>query len=91
MRCFSGASISGAIATALYFLTTAIAQTFASKPVPSGNQFAVKISIAVRTLVVGLSTLATAIFAIATLGLIALGIKLLIQRFWKPQASHSKD
>jgi hypothetical protein len=37
------------------------------------------IAVAVRTLVLGMSTLATAIFAIATLGLIALGIQLLLQ------------
>ncbi|MBD2460938.1 DUF3082 domain-containing protein [Oscillatoria sp. FACHB-1407] len=79
LRCFVGASISGAIATALYFLTISIATTFANKPLPSGNATALNIAVAVRTLVVGMSTLGTAIFAIATLGLVALGIQLLFK------------
>jgi Protein of unknown function (DUF3082) len=36
--------------------------------------------VAVRTLVVGVSTLTTAIFVIASLGLLALGVQLLIQQ-----------
>jgi Protein of unknown function (DUF3082) len=80
LRCLIGAMISGPIATALYFLTTSIAQTFANKPLPTGNATSINIAIAVRTLVVGMSTLATAIFAIATLGLVALGIQLLFKR-----------
>jgi hypothetical protein len=81
LRCFTGALISGVLATALYFLTTAIAQSFAAKPISSGNITAINISVAVRTLVVGMSTLATAIFGITALGLIALGMQLLIKRF----------
>ncbi|MDX2213500.1 MAG: DUF3082 domain-containing protein [Oculatellaceae cyanobacterium bins.114] len=80
LRCFIGASIAGGLGTALYFLTISIAQTFATKPLPSGNAVAVNIAIAVRTLVVGMSTLATSVFAIATLGLVALGIQLLFKR-----------
>ena len=87
LRCFSGALISGAIAAALYFLTLSIAQTFASKPLPSGSVTAANIAVAVRTLVVGMSTLATAIFAIATLGLVALGFQLLFKGSKKSENS----
>jgi Protein of unknown function (DUF3082) len=78
LRCFIGALISGSLAIALYSLTSSIARSFASKPLPTGNVTTTNIAVAVRTLVVGMSTLGTAIFAISTLGLIALGIQLLI-------------
>jgi hypothetical protein len=78
--------IAGAIATALYHLTASIADTFAHKPLPTSNQVSINIAIAVRTLVVGLSTMGTAIFAIAALGLFALGIKLIIEQFRAPKA-----
>lgn len=79
LRCFIGATISGPIAIALYFLTRSIAETFANKPITTTNELAIKIGLAVRTLVVGMSTLGTGIFAIATLGLIALGIQLIFK------------
>lgn len=83
-RCFTGALISGGLAVVLYFLTQSIVQVFAGIPLPTKSRIAVNISIAVRTLVIGGSTLATAIFAIATLGLVALGIQLL----WKQSRSN---
>ncbi|MGB3517897.1 MAG: DUF3082 domain-containing protein [Elainellaceae cyanobacterium] len=85
LRCLTGAAVSGGLGTALYFLTRSIIDTFAHKPVPTGSPFATNIAIAVRTLVMGLSTLVTALFAIATLGLIALAIQLLIQNGRSPQ------
>lgn len=86
LRCFTGSIIAGAIATALYYLTASIAETFANKPLPTSNQISINIAIAVRTLVVGMSTMGTAVFAIATVGLFALGIKLLIEQFRAPNA-----
>jgi hypothetical protein len=91
LRCFTGSVISGAIAIALYVLTSSIAQTFANKPIAPGKAFAVNIALAVRTLVVGASTLATAIFAVATLGLLALGIQQLIHQFKAPQTHEGGD
>ncbi len=79
LRCFLGALIAGPFAVGMYYLTTAIATTFANKPLPTGNTITVNIAVAVRTLVVGMSALGMAVFAIATLGLVALGIQLLIQ------------
>ncbi|MGK7900857.1 MAG: DUF3082 domain-containing protein [Hormoscilla sp.] len=86
-RCITGAVISGAIATALYFLTTSIAQTFANKPIHSSNPIAQNIGAAVRTLVVGMSTLGTGVFAIATLGLLALAVQQAIVRLTKRPVS----
>lgn len=84
LRCFTGAAISGSIAYALYLLTQSIITAFGNKPVPTGNYIATNIAVAVRTLVMGMSALATGIFAIATLGLIALGIQLLVQQLRQP-------
>jgi hypothetical protein len=87
LRCFTGSAISGAIAVLLYLLNQSIVQGLAAKPLPTHNVTATNIAVAVRTLVIGLSTLATAIFAIATLGLIALGIQLLIQQLRQPSSN----
>lgn len=83
LRCFSGAFVSGSISLVLYRLMTAIAQTFAAKPIVSDNVATVNIAAAVRTLVVGIVALGMGVFGIAALGLAALGIQLLIQRFTK--------
>ncbi|MFP4101728.1 DUF3082 domain-containing protein [Coleofasciculus sp.] len=81
LRCLISALISGSLAIAGYWLTTAIAQSLANKPLPSGNVTAINIAIAVRTLVVGISTLATAVFSLVAIGLVALAIQLTVQRF----------
>ncbi|WP_249369944.1 DUF3082 domain-containing protein [Acaryochloris marina] len=60
-------------------LSSKIAQSFAEHPFTSDNQTAVKIAIALKTLVVGLSTLATGIFCMAALGLSALSVQILWQ------------
>lgn len=83
LKCLSGALLAGSITLLLYRLTAAIAQSFATNPIASDNQTAIKISIAVRTLVVGMSTLATGVFGAAALGLIALAIQTLFQRIFR--------
>lgn len=80
LRCFMGAAIAAPMTLGLYALTTAIAHTFAQKPVPMGNQLTTQIAVLVRTLVVGTSALGTGIFGITTLGLMALGLQLLIKK-----------
>lgn len=79
-QCVVGAFISGGIAAAAYGLTTAIAQTFAEKPIESTNAAAISIGSAVRTLVIGMTGLATFVFAFATLGLLALGLQRIVQQ-----------
>jgi hypothetical protein len=86
LRCLLGALISAPFAIALYFLTSAIAQNFATKPVTSSNQFVIQIAIAVRTLVVGMATLGTGIFTVVTVGLVLLAVQLTIQN-WKQSLS----
>jgi len=91
LRCLVGASISGSLGYALYLLTTSIAISFATKPIQSNNPFVINLSAAVRTLVVGVSTLATCLFAITTLGLILLAIQLVIQSFNKQEDTNSSE
>ena len=89
LRCLSGALISGGFAIALYFLTSSIAQTYADKPIASTNQTAIQIAIAVRTLVVGLATLATTVFGVIALGLVIVTIYVLVQQLKNRNASSS--
>ena len=84
LSCWLGSVTAAAIAAVLYLLTSSIGQTFASKPPQSTNMTVLKISAAVRTLVVGLSAMGTGIFAIAALGLFALGVQLLWQNLRQP-------
>ncbi len=88
-NCVTGALISGGIAIALYFLTSSIAQTFANKPLASTNPTALNISVAVRTLVVGISTLATTVFGIVGAGLVVVSIYVSIQQLKKLTAPPS--
>ncbi len=81
LRSSLGAVIASGLAIALYRITGSISQSFAQKPLHSDNDLVVKITIAVRTLVVGLSTLATFIFAIVAIALVALAVQATIQRF----------
>ncbi|NJL91189.1 MAG: DUF3082 domain-containing protein [Coleofasciculaceae cyanobacterium SM2_1_6] len=79
LRSLTGALIAGGFALGLYRLTQAIATSFATKPIISNNPIAQNISAAVRTLVVGGSTLATGIFAIAAFSLVLLAIQVALQ------------
>ncbi|MDY6781410.1 MAG: DUF3082 domain-containing protein [Cyanobacteriota bacterium] len=74
-RCLLGALISAALAIAMYSLTASIAQTFAAKPPTTSSELALRISIAVRTLVVGVTALGTGVFGFVSVGLVALGIQ----------------
>ncbi len=79
-RCLIGALISSGFAIALYLLTSSVAQTLAQTPIRSGNQYAMQIASAVRTLVIGMCALGTGVFTIAAVGLLALMIQIIIQR-----------
>jgi hypothetical protein len=84
LRCLTGAVIAGSLGTALYFLTCNIANTFAAKPLPTVNATAANLAVAVRTLVVGVATLGTSVFAIAAVGLLALAVQLQFTRQQQP-------
>lgn len=69
----------------LYRLTVAIATVFARQHLSMENMPVYRITIALRTLVVGLSALGTFIFGFVGLGLLALGIQRLGQKLFQPQ------
>lgn len=80
LRCFLGAVVAALIAIALYKLTNSIAISFAAKPIHSDNSVIVRLSIAIRTLVIGGCTMGTGIFGLAAVGLFGLGIQLLFKK-----------
>jgi hypothetical protein len=83
LRAVAGAIVSGGIGYALYALMIAIATNFATKPIHSDNQLVLRITSAVRTLVVGVVALGTGICGIIAIGLLALGVQLLVQKWTK--------
>lgn len=89
LRCLTGAVISGGMGFAVYSLMIAIATNFATKPIHSINPLVVKISSAVRTLVVGVVALGSGIFSIVAIGLLALGVQLLVQQLTKEKSSEN--
>jgi uncharacterized membrane protein YciS (DUF1049 family) len=89
LRCLTGAVISGGMGYALYSLMIAIATNFANKPIHSINPLVIKISSAVRTLVVGVFALGSGIFGIVAIGLLALGVQLLLQELSKQKNSEN--
>lgn len=82
-RCLTGSLISSGFAIALYSLTVSIALKLSQTPIRSGNPMAIKIAAAVRTLVIGMFALGTGVFTIAALGLLALMVQIIIQRWQK--------
>lgn len=96
LTCWSGALVSASISMLLYRLTVAIATVFAKQHLSTQNLPVYRITIALRTLVVGLSALGTFIFGFVGVGLLALGIQRLAQTLLTPKAStedpaHPKD
>ena len=78
-RCFSGSAISGALGFVTYLLSKSIVMTYSTMPLNFNNAMAVRIASTVRTLVMGLTIMATFLFIMVTIGLIALGVKLLLE------------
>jgi hypothetical protein len=74
-RCLSGAVLAGIMTWMMYWMTSKIATTFAAKPITSTSTVAMNIGTAVRTLVTGITALGTGVFAIISIGLVALAIK----------------
>ncbi len=83
LRCITGSLIASALTFGLYSLTMSIALSFASKPVQSSNITVLKISVAVRTLVVGMTALGMGVFGMAAVGLMLLGLQIWIQKLAK--------
>jgi hypothetical protein len=83
-----GSVIAGVLAYAMYSMTSAIAQSFALHKVQSTNLIVQRISAAVRTLVVGMTTMGTGVFGLAAIGLFALAIQIIVQRRNQPSNSN---
>ncbi|PMB44810.1 hypothetical protein CEN40_13365 [Fischerella thermalis CCMEE 5205] len=86
LRSLIGAVISGSLAFAAYSLMSAIATSFAAKPLHSDNVIVLRISSAVRTLVLGIAALGSGVFAIVAIGLVALAIQLFFQQLVKRES-----
>ncbi|MDX2240249.1 MAG: DUF3082 domain-containing protein [Leptolyngbyaceae cyanobacterium bins.302] len=78
--CLLGSVIAGVLAYAMYLMTNAIVLSFATHKIQSTNLTAQRISAAVRTLVVGMTTLGMGVFGLAAIGLFALAIQIILQR-----------
>jgi hypothetical protein len=70
-----GALIAGGLSFPLYRLTQSIIARYAEQPLPDSNQTAATIAVAVRTLVMGIGVLATAVFVLVAVGLLLLAIQ----------------
>ncbi|MEA5466373.1 DUF3082 domain-containing protein [Leptothoe sp. PORK10 BA2] len=87
LSCFSGAFLAGTLGILCYRMMVAIATTFAAKPVVSDKAIVLNISVAVRTLVVGIVALGAGVFGIAAVGLFLLGIQLIVKKFTNRDAA----
>jgi hypothetical protein len=85
LRSLTGALLSATMALLMYQLTTGVIRSFALHPTTTHNQIAINLSVAVRTLVIGLVTMATGIFALVALGLVGLAIQLTLQNLRRPK------
>ena len=95
LRAFTGALMAGPIAVLFYKMLSAIATSFANKPVTSDNVTVINLSAAVRTLVLGVMALGTGVFAMAAVGLALLGLQMIWQRTTggaiAPDAANSEE
>lgn len=88
IRCWSGTLVAGGMSYVALLLTQNVVASFASKPA-TGNQLALQIASTVRTLVMGVFTMATGIFGIIAVGLFLLGVKSLLTPKATPETSES--
>ncbi|CAN1208858.1 DUF3082 domain-containing protein [Tumidithrix helvetica PCC 7403] len=91
LKNLTGAAISGVLSVGLYFFTLTVAQKLANSP-HNTETLAARVAALVRTMLLGLGSGATMIFAVIALGLVLLtiqqGIQLIIAKFGKQTAPH---
>jgi hypothetical protein len=75
IQCVLGSIVAGAMSYGMYILTTNIAIKFASQPISNTTNLAINIAATVRTLLIGICALGTAVFGIIAVSLFALGIQ----------------
>ena len=78
LSCLVGSFLAGMLGYGLYILTNSIVHSFYSKPLISSNLLIIKLGSLVRTLVMGVASLATFICFFIAFGLILLACQL----FW---------
>ena len=88
VRCWSGTLVAGGMSYAAFLLTQSVVASFASKPA-TGNQLALQIASTVRTLVMGIFTMATGVFGIIAIGLFLLGVKSMLADKETPETNES--
>ncbi len=76
LKCLLSSVFSGVMALGIYRLMTAIIETYSTKPVISDNIIVLKLTVAVRTLVIGIAALGTGVFGFVALGLFLLGLQI---------------
>ena len=89
LSCFFASLVSGGFAVLLSMMMSAIVSTYANKPVIADSAIVIKITTAVRTLVIGIAALGTGVFGIVALGLFLLGIQATIKSLTKQTSSES--
>ena len=87
LSCFFASIVSGGIGVMVYSLMSAIVQTYANKPVVADSVIVIKITTAVRTLVIGIAALGTGVFGIVAIGLFFLGIQVTIKSIARKASS----
>ncbi|WP_330202401.1 DUF3082 domain-containing protein [Cyanobacterium sp. Dongsha4] len=84
LRCMTGSAISGGLAVAAYLLTKSVILTYVNMPIKFNNPLAANIASTVRTLIMGVTTMATFLFLMVAVGLFALGVKRFIEEKREP-------
>jgi len=81
LRCLFSSIISGAISFCLYLLLNSIVQGFAAKTVTSSNPLVIKLTSAVRTMIMGVTALGMGITGLIAIGIFLLGIQIILKNF----------
>ncbi len=79
LRCFLGGLVAGAIAIFFYHSAEVIAGVFAKTPIHTENFIVLRMSTAIRTLVIGMFALGAGVFGMAAFGLTGLGFQTLFK------------
>lgn len=80
LRCFLGGIVAGAIAVFFYHSAEVVAGIFAKTPIHTENFIVLRMSTAIRTLVIGMFALGAGVFGMAAFGLTGLGFQTLFKK-----------
>jgi hypothetical protein len=80
LNCFLGGLVAGAIGFFFYHSAEAIAGVFARTQIHSENFLVIRMSTAIRTLVIGMFALGAGVFGMAAVGLTGLGFQTIFQK-----------